>query len=441
LHFFQGWLDGIEVRNEPNGPWFGRTHFMTPVEQAALLSTCYDGHEGTVVSTNSATAGADDISDVDPSIVGIKTADPGMLVSMGGLSGATGVALDNVRIMRLWFDKYRKDKKFPADALNFHFYCNDDQTTKGASPEECDFESVMKNLTAWRDANEPTLQVWLSEFGYDTNEHSPNLAPAYGAFDAEAVQGMWLVRSYMYLALARIDRAQMFMLADVQDRSGNKFATSGLTTARTSPAGGDEPIYNPKKSWYMISTMTNLLRHTRCTGEPKQSISNAGNSNAGNGNAGNSGASGVRVARFQRDALATEGAEVVYSAWLGSKTGASSSISLDISKDIAQDAREVSAQQSAVLVALDPNSTNGMQTALTISNGKVAIKVGEMPTFVLIGAGLKPAPPSGLVPPITPPVARVCIGLPRGLNCTGDPVGGFTVCPGGQSETCADGNM
>ena len=51
---------------------------------------------------------------------------------------------------------------------------------------------------------------------YDTSEHSPNLAPAYGSFDAEDVQGMWLVRTFMYLALAKIDRAQMFMLADVQ---------------------------------------------------------------------------------------------------------------------------------------------------------------------------------------------------------------------------------
>ena len=167
----------------------------TPAEQAALLSTAYDGHEGTVGSG-------------DKSIVGIRNADPSMIVSMGGLSGATQVALDIVTTMRLWFKKFRKDGKFAADALNFHFYCNDDQITKGASPEECQFEAVAKNLTAWRDANEPTLQVWLSEFGYDTSEHSPNLAPAYGSFDAQDVQSMWLVRSYMYLALAKIDRVR-----------------------------------------------------------------------------------------------------------------------------------------------------------------------------------------------------------------------------------------
>ena len=31
-----GVLEGIEIRNEANGPWQGRRGFMTPVEQAAL---------------------------------------------------------------------------------------------------------------------------------------------------------------------------------------------------------------------------------------------------------------------------------------------------------------------------------------------------------------------------------------------------------------------
>ena len=66
----------------------------------------------------------------------VKAADPTMPVSMGGLSGATQVALDSLRVMKLWFASHRKDKKFAADILNLHFYCNDEQTAKGASPEE-----------------------------------------------------------------------------------------------------------------------------------------------------------------------------------------------------------------------------------------------------------------------------------------------------------------
>ena len=393
-----GWLHGIEVRNEPNGPWLGRRGFMTPAEQAALLSTAFDGHEGA--------AGAG---------VGIRNADPAMLVSMGGLSGAGQVALDIVTTMRLWFKENRKDGRFPADALNFHFYCNDDQVTKGASPEECDFEGVAKSLTTWRDLNEPDMQVWLSEFGYDTNVHSPNLAPAYGAFDAEDVQGMWIVRSFLYLALARIDRAQMFMLANSADDSWNKFATSGLTNCGGSPACGSN--YSPKKSWYMLSTMHSLLNNTRLAGD----VSPAG-------------AGTHRVARFTRDSANNgDGPTAVYAAWFGTKTSATTTATIDVSAD-------AKSGQSAVLVRLTGNSTTGLQTALPISAGKVTVEISEMPTFVVLGEGLKPKPPSGLVPPIDPPTAPVCSNLPRGLNCTGAALGSFTVCPGGQVEQCADGD-
>ena len=389
-----GVLEGIEIRNEANGPWQGRRGFMTPVEQAAQLSAAFDGHEGTV--------------GIDKAIVGIRNADPHMLVSMGGLSGATQVALDIVTTMRLWFQHNRKDGAFAADALNFHFYCNDDQVTKGASPEECQFEAVAKNLTAWRDAHEPRLQVWLSEFGYDTSPHSPNLAPAYGKFDAEDVQGMWIVRSFLYLALARIDRAQMFMLADTTDGGWNKFQTSGLTSSKASS-------YMPKKSWYFLSTMTKLLRNTRCAGEAPT-------------------AGAARIAKFERDsAAAAAGPEMVWVAWLGSKTSASATVTLDVSAD-------AKGAQAAVLVALSGNSTTGVQSSLPIAGGKVTLEVSEMPVFLLLGTGLEPQPPSGPVPPIDPPASALCAGLPRGLNCTGGK-GGYVICPGGQQETCSEGDQ
>jgi hypothetical protein len=294
-----------------------------------------------------------------------------------------------------------------ADALNFHFYCNDDQVTKGASPEECQFEAVAQNLTKWRDANEPTLQVWLSEFGYDTSPHSPNLAPAYGSYDAQDVQGMWIIRSYLYLALAKIDRAQMFMLADVQDSSWNKFATSGLVSSKTSN-------YQPKKSWYFTTTMSNLLRDMRIAGD----VGVIGST--------------TRVARFVRDKAAKTGAVAAYALWLGSRTGGTASATIDVSGD-------AKAGELAVLVRLSGNSTTGTQSRITVTGGKVTITVTEVPSFVILGAGLKPQPPSGLVPPIDPPVAAACKGLPRGLNCSAAP-GSYTICPGGQTALCEEGD-
>ena len=368
---------------------------MTPVEQAALLSATWDGHEGRV--------------GINPTMIGAKTADPSLKVSMGGLSGATQVALDNVAVMRLWFQANRKDKKFAADILNFHFYCNDDQTSKGASPEECKFERVMRALTTWRDANEPSLQVWLTEFGYDTSSYSPNLAPAYAHFDAQDVQGMWLIRSYMYMSIARIDRAHMFMLADSHDDGGQKFQTSGLTTAQTSN-------YNPKKSWYHVSTMSKLLRHTRFAGEVSPV----------------SGGSDARIANFTRDAGSAKGPATVLVAWLGSKTGASSSTTIDVG----------AAATRAVLVALSGNSTNGIQSALAISGGKITLTVTEMPSFIILGEGATPQPSTGPVPPVDPPVAPACADLPRGLHCTGTGTynGSYIICPGGEAGSCTGGD-
>jgi len=46
-------------------------------------------------------------------------------------------------------------------------------------------------LVAWRDEFEPDLEIWLTEFGYDVAQGSPDRAKQYGPFSAEEVQGMW----------------------------------------------------------------------------------------------------------------------------------------------------------------------------------------------------------------------------------------------------------
>lgn len=222
---------------------------------------------------------------------------------------------------------------------------------------------------------------------------------------------MWLIRSYMYLALAHIDRAHMFMLADVQDNSWNKFATSGLTSSRTSN-------YQPKKSWYMVATMSNMLRHTRSAGELSASHGDA------------------RIARFKRDSTISAGPRVAFVAWLGSKTGADTSMTIDVSSDVASG-------DMAVLVKLSGTSTIGIQSSLQVVGGKVTVAISEMPVFILLGSGLKPEPPSGPVPPIDPPVSPDCANLPRGFHCTGKGVYGseYIICPGGETELCTNGDQ
>ena len=75
-------------------------------------------------------------------------------------------------------------------------------------------------------------------------------------------------------------------------------------------------------------------------------------------------------------------------AWLGSKTDASVELNLDISDLLTQ-----GRQQTAVLVRLSGNSTNGLQTSLEIKDKHVLFTVTEMPLFILVGTGLSPQPP------------------------------------------------
>ena len=121
--------------------------------------------------------------------------------------------------------------------------------------------------------------------------------------------------------------------------------------------------------------------------------------------------------------------------WLGSKSGATVSVTLDVTADLPAGGAH------AVLVTLSGNSTNGDQSALPITAGSVSVTASEMPSFILLGAGLAPKPPIGPVAPVDPPVAPACASLPRGLHYTGTGTysGGFIICPKGDAHECSDG--
>lgn len=188
-----GLLKHIEILNEPNGWWRGREGFMKPFEIAAMLSAVFDGHEGSM----------------GPGI-GIKSADKAVQVVMPGVTGTSRRNLDIVRMIRLWAQAMRTDGQFPADVLNFHGYSTDNQADPGDNtPEQAHMLEGLKELVAWRDLYEPRMELWLTEFGYDTAQGSPDRAKAYAQYSADQVQAMWLVRGFMLASIARVDRAHI----------------------------------------------------------------------------------------------------------------------------------------------------------------------------------------------------------------------------------------
>jgi len=234
----------IENWNEQDKWWRGEEAFYSPYEFAAMTSADYDGHLGSMGPT-----------------IGIKNADPNTKLAMGGLASAS---IDYIKGIKLWCDTFRYGN-IPFDAINLHIYCNsgydNDRQTVGVSPEDGNLKERMLTFTQYRDKYMPGKEFWVTEFGYDMNFKSVQKAPNIDTTTAEEVQGQWLLRSYLELSAAGVDKAAMYMLRDVDPNSEVQYNSSGLTNAK-----GD---WTPKTSWYYTKTMKTVLNKMRYAGEIK----------------------------------------------------------------------------------------------------------------------------------------------------------------------------
>lgn len=227
----------IEVWNEPNKWWSDPEAIFSPEEYAAMLSACYDGHEGLLGKG-----------------YGIKTADTSMQVVMAGLAGLN---TEYVRRMHTWFKANRKDQRFAADVVNFHHYSNKNQQLQvnfeeGISPEEDNFLEKLKTtfqvVRQWL----PNKPIWLTEFGYDTHQSSPQRARTIGKHTLETVQGRWLTRAYVEAIAAGADRVFAYNIVDEDTDKNGLFQSSGL--ARSMKAGNTK-----KDAWQQIADLADKL--------------------------------------------------------------------------------------------------------------------------------------------------------------------------------------
>ena len=234
----------IENCNEPDKWWKGRAALFSPFELAAMCSADYDGHRRSMGPT-----------------VGVKNADPGMKLVLGGLAKPE---IEYLKAMKLWAD-FHRGGDFPADVINLHHYCNDaashdGRPTVGISPEADNLRERFQAIVQWRDRFLPDKELWVSESGYDTNPKSTQHAPATEAADAQEVQGQWIVRSFLALAAAGVDRAQLYMLRDVDANSPTQYDTSGLRSEKARH-------HQPKRAWYYVAALRHVLRGTHFESE------------------------------------------------------------------------------------------------------------------------------------------------------------------------------
>ncbi|AEV33858.1 hypothetical protein Oweho_2900 [Owenweeksia hongkongensis DSM 17368] len=318
----------IENRNEPDKWWRGREGYFTPYELAAMCSADYDGHDGSMGDG-----------------YGAKNADPNIQFVMGGL---TILGLEYIRAMKLWSDTHRTTG-FPADVLNFHHYSNSsggqDQPMKGGiSPEDDSLKYKLNEIVEYRDRYLPGKEIWLSEFGYDTNPNSPQGARAIGQNDVYEVQAQWLIRSYLEMAAAGIDRAHVYFFADLNALNPNKFNSSGLVNEKWNG-------YQPKTSWYYIYAMKKALKGYRFG----QEIA--------------SGDPSVNVYRFDNDSTSTS----VYAAWCNTSTD----------KRVNNFNINVGNALGATLMQFAKTDTICTEAGLQIgTNANVTVNLSERPIFI-----------------------------------------------------------
>lgn len=231
LKYYENW-------NEPDKDWATRKEYFSPFEFAAMASADYDGHMGALGDT-----------------YGIKNADPNAKLVMGGI---TSLNLDYIISIVFW-SKYNRNGNVPFDVINVHHYSNDAGKQRGLgkigiSPESDSIKQRMEAFIKFRNAYLPDKEVWITEFGYDTHPKSIQKAPAIGQMSQEEVQGIWLVRSYLALAAAGVDKAAMYMLRDTENsHSGVQFSASGLTKNKNTN-------HAPKPSWYFVYTLKTALK-------------------------------------------------------------------------------------------------------------------------------------------------------------------------------------
>lgn len=214
-----GLIKYIECGNEPDRWWKGDKATQSPEEYAANLSAFYDGHKGTLGNN-----------------AGVKTADPNMIVVMGGLASAD---VKYVQRMINWCKTNRGLKPDGSinlcfDVINYHLYANDgnvfthQRATTGVAPELTMAGKVADDFVKLANSFKNKPEVWVTETGYDINQQSYQHAPPIGSKSALVTQADWTLRSSLMYARHGIKRLFFYQLFDATPNNPEQYATSGL---------------------------------------------------------------------------------------------------------------------------------------------------------------------------------------------------------------------
>lgn len=315
LSYFEDW-------NEQDRDWEGRDAMFSAEEYAAMASANVDGHGGTMGEG-----------------LGLKTADPTAKFVMGGIYK---MGTSYITSMHEWFVANRPDKQWPIDVINMHHYAYSNETN-GISPEEDAYKASILEIIQWRDNYAPDNEIWITEFGYDTNDESVNRINPFGGFSQQEIQAQWIVRTFLIMSSAGVDRAAQFMLRDVDPNPEPRFSDCGLTLSESEG-------YTAKTSWYYVYSMKNILKDMYFDQVIQEDNS-------------------AYVYRFKNKAENKD----IYALWKPTTSGATSSYSLEIPGD----------PNVLEIIELSDGSVTGTSTRLENKEALTDIQIGERPLFIL----------------------------------------------------------
>jgi hypothetical protein len=203
----------IECNNEPDKWWKGKKAQQTAEEYAANLSAFYDGNMGKL--------GKD---------VGVKTADPSMIVVMGGLASPDTLFVKGLVDWCIKNRGYKPDGKVNLcfDVINYHLYANNNddliqkviKKKRGIAPELSKQAKIADQFVNYAKALDKNMEVWVTEAGYDVHESSPQKAVKIGEKSVLDTQADWMVRSSLLFARHGINKVFYYMLNDTNPEGG-----------------------------------------------------------------------------------------------------------------------------------------------------------------------------------------------------------------------------
>jgi len=315
----------VECDNERDNWWTGPKGEQTAQQYAANMSAFYDGNKGKLGKN-----------------VGVKNADPHMVVVMGGLATASTQyvqdMIDWCKINRGY--KANGDIDLCFDVINYHFYANDGNVltnvvkSVGWAPELSPAGGVADGFVKLAASIGGHPQVWVTENGYDINAASTQRAVAIGNKSVSMVQGDWIIRSALLYARHGINRLFFYQLFDDTPNSTETFGTSGLINDDLTRRPAADYIVQVKK------LMGNYGYKSTLNADPL-------------------------VDKY------VYGAKSIYALMIPDQKGRTGSYTLDLGKSA-----------SAIIYSLKAGSNIMTQSKVNTVAGKLTISISETPVFV-----------------------------------------------------------